>query len=355
MAKKDKKEEVPEKKEKVFSLERMVNTLKKDYGSLRVAGAEDDRTESISTGNKALDLALNGGIVWGYAAEWSGFSSTAKTTLLQYMLAYAQKHYNAIGIWIDRENSWFNERAKQIGIDVNNVIVLSPVDVPTVTDAAIAIKDILSKIPQERYRFLAIDSISAFRKAGKDEKADMGKRPQELHNMFRDALAYCDERMSMHFSNHRTYKIGVTYGNNTTTTGGEGPKYYTTYRIQLEELKNILDAKRGNEDIGNWLRATILKTRKGPGRIKVCFPHYFDTGIPYMGGYGRLLADRNYLKPKNKDKFNSFKQTTIKYGDNEYSEHNLDKLLEEHPELIFDKYPEYNINSGKEEEEATDE
>ena len=273
-----------ETKKKEFSLADLAKQIKKDYGSIHVAADREDPTEFISTGNKALDLSLSGGIAWGYAVEWSGFSTTGKTTLMQMMLADAQKRYGAYGIWVDRENSWFNKRAEQLGIDTSNVLVIKPWDIPTVTDAAAMLKNTLSKFPKDKYKFVAVDSISSFKKGGKIDKSDMGKKPQELHNLFREILSYCDERMSVHFSNHRTYKIGVLFGDNTTTTGGEGPKFYTTYRVQLEELRNILDPKRNKEDIGNWLKATVLKTRMGDGRRKVYFPHYFKTGIPYYGG-----------------------------------------------------------------------
>ncbi len=67
---------------------------------------EVETKEFISVGNKALDLALDGGINLGSAVEISGFSQSGKTTLMQIMLANMQKKYNAIGIWLDRENAF---------------------------------------------------------------------------------------------------------------------------------------------------------------------------------------------------------------------------------------------------------
>jgi len=343
-----------EKKE--FNLKAFAKRLKKQYNSMNVASQDNEPKEYISTKNKALDLALCGGISFGYVAEWAGFSQTGKTTLMQLLLADAQEKYGAIGIWLDRENAWDNDRAESLGVDLDNTIILKPVDIPTVTSATIALKAILKDIPEDKYVFIVIDSLSSFKKEGKDDKSDMGKKAQEFHNIFRDVLTLMNDRMSFHFSNHRTYKIGVMFGDNTTTVGGEGPKFYTTYRIQLEDRKQIINNK-SKEILGNWIKATVIKTRKGPGYRSVFFPHKYKSGIDYYGGYGRLLVNRGYLKPKNKTDFKSFKQVTVIHeideeNKKEFSEFEIEKFLEEYPQFNFDEYPEFNEGGFDDEDDG---
>jgi len=322
-----------------FDLKKFAKTLKNKFGSVRVPSMEDDPSEYISTGNKALDAALEGGIALGYAAEWAGFSGSGKTTLLQILLADMQKKYDAVGIWFDREKAWFNKRAEELGINLANVIVVDPIDIQTVPDAEKLMKEILTTIPDDKYKFIAIDSISAFAQEG--DKADMGKKAGSLHKLFRAIIPYVNKRTSLHFANQKTFKIGVMFGNNETTTGGEAPKYYSTYRLGLNDRMAIKDDKRGGEITGNWIEAIVDKTRLGPNRRKVIFPFHFKYGIPYYGGYARLLVNRNYLQAKNKDEFKSLKQNTVKFGDIQFSEHNIEKFLETHPELDFDVYPEW--------------
>ena len=322
-------------------LSKIVKKLRETYGSLKVASEEKDPTDYISTGNLALDLAVEGGIAWGYVIELLGLSQSGKTTLMQLMLADAQKKYDAIGIWADRENAWFNKRSEQLGINTDNVIILKPQDIPEVSDLTIFLLDIMPTLPKESYKFIAIDSIASFDDPLKANKADMGKKAQQIHRLFRKVLPLFDKRTLLFFSNHVTFKTGVVFGNPETSSGGEGTKFYPGYRLKLENKRAIIDDKKGGEIIGNWISTYVLKTRTGPSYREVYFPHYNDIAIPYYGGYARLLVSRNYLKPSNVKEFNAFKQTTVKYGDKQFSEHDIEKKLEEYPELLFNEYPEW--------------
>ena len=321
-------------------IDKAVKKLKETYGSLRVAGAEPDTREFISTGNKALDLALDGGIALGYAVEFSGKSGSGKTTLIQKMLADAQQKYGTIGVWLDREKAFYNDRAESLGIDLDKTIVVHPQDIAEVKDATQFVVDIMPTLPKSAYKFIAIDSIASFDDPAKTDRSEMGRKAKDVHRMFRRLLPLVDDKTILIFANHRTFKIGV-FGDPETVTCGEGVKFYTSYRIKLDDKREIKDANKGNETTGNWLKAKVIKTRSGPNYRTVVFPHYYKTGIPYLGGYARLLVDRNYLKPKNKKEFNAFNQVTVKYKDNEFSEFDIEKKLKEFPELDFNEYPEW--------------
>jgi len=328
--------------EEKFDLKKFAKKVRNKYSSIRIPEEEiKEEQEFISTGNKALDLILEGGILVGYASEFSGFSGSGKTLILQLLLANMQKKYNASCIWLDRENAFFPNRAKTLGIDLNKVILIPPQDIVTVPDATSVLEEILPEIPEDEYLFIAIDSISAFAKEG--EKADMGKKAQSLHNLFRLIIPRINKRTSFNFANQKTYKVGVMFGPNTTVTGGESPKFYCTYRINLNDLKSIRDDKKGGEIVGTWIEATVIKTRLGPNYRKVVFPFYFQEGLPYYGGYARLLVDRNYLTPKNKAEFLSLKQVMVKFDEETFSEHNIEQFLEKHPELDFNEFPEYKL------------
>ena len=139
------------------------------------------------------------------------------------------------------------------------------------------------------------------------------------------------------------------FGDNTTTTGGEAPKYYTTYRVQLKDRSQIRDPKKGNEVVGNWIKATVIKTRQGPNYRSIDFPFLFKEGIDKYGGYIRLLANRGYVKPNNESEFKSLKQHTVMYKDKRLSEFNAEKILEDYPELLFTEFPEYKEGESNEE------
>jgi recombination protein RecA len=142
--------------------------------------------------------------------------------------------------------------------------------------------------------------------------------------------------------NHNYFVGGVlVHNSNTSSTGGEAPKYYSHERFALEDRKKIIDTTKGKEVVGNWLGVEAIKTRLG-ACFRTCYVrHLYKTGIDYYSGYARLLADRGYLKPKNKEEFKSFKQKTLSFGEKTVNEDNIDTFLAENPELDFVAYPEY--------------
>jgi len=333
-----------------FDIQKLANKLKKNYGSLKVAADEVETIEFISTGNKALDLSLEGGINLENLVELSGFNSSGKTTLMQLMLADMQKKYNTVGIWLDRENAYYNNRSEFLGIDNSKVIKFKPTDIPIIPDATQALIETLSNIPKDVYKFIGIDSIAAFDDTAKIDRSDMGRKAKDIHRMFRRVLPYIDKKTLFVFSNQRTWKPGVLFGPNTTVTGGEAGKYFTNYRIELNNGKDIKDDSLGGEITGNYIKAKVIKTRSGPAMRSITFQHFFKKGIPYLSGYIRLLVDRNVLQPKNKTEFKAFKNEIILYKDKKLKESNVEQILKDYPELNFDTYPEYNV----EEEEKED-
>ena len=321
-----------------YNLKAIVSSIKKSFDGVDVASNITDPVDYISTGNKAIDLALSGGIFFGYVVEWAGLSQSGKTYMLQTMLANAQEKYDAIGLWVDRENAFTNKRAAELNINLDNTIVVKPKDVPNIPSLSEFIKDSIARIRDkypESYIFVAIDSLSAFGSSQGGE--DMGRKAKQLHSLFRDVIPLVDIRVSLHFTNQVTFLPGVMFGNPKTTTGGEAPKYYTTYRLGLETKKNIKN-ERGDV-LGQWIEFIVDKTRMGPSNRKVIVPFTYDSGIPEFGGYVRMLVSRGIVDPKNRAEFKAFKQKTVLYNDKKYSEDDSEKLLSENPELDLKEWP----------------
>ena len=331
----------------------LTNKLKKEYGTLRIAEEEKEiALDMLSTGNLALDLILEGGIPMGQVVEWSGFSGSGKSLMLQILLRdFQYKYPDGIAIWLDRENAFSSKRAIELGVDLSSVIVIKPADLNTVPDAEVFLRKILESCKdREIHKFIAIDSISAFAEGSDPMKSDMGKKAKSIHHLFKEILPLVDINTSFHFANQITFKVGIQFGDNTTVTSGEAVKYYASTRIKVDDKKKIIDKMRGNEVLGNWIRATVIKTRHGPNYRYVDMPFLFKSGIDYHGGYARLLANRGYIKPNNVAEFDRFLQSTFSYKESKrLSEFNMADVLQKYPELLFEKYPDYN--SGKSEDE----
>jgi len=336
-----------------MDLSDIVKNLKKKYNSVSIGNAVSGPTEFISTGNLAFDLISDGGVPFGYVTEFLGKSQSGKSVFIHQIIANAQRDYDAIGILVDRENAYIPSRAEEtLGIDGSGLLVVKPRDIPRVYDAFQFILDSISEVrksDKERYIVVGIDSISAFGKDVDLGKADPGRKAKAVHEGLREVIPVIDERIVLIVANQVTYNVGVMFGDPRTTTAGESMKYYSTVRIALQDKKKIVDAVRGNEVVGAWLGIESIKTRLGPCYRTCYVPVYYKRGIDYYGGYDRLLVDRGYINPANKKEFLSFNRKTVVYKDKKYSD--VEKLLEENPELLFDEYPEFNVSPCQGEDE----
>ena len=342
-----------------IDLNKIVKGLQKNYSACNVADNIVDTTDCVSTGNKAFDLISDGGVPWGYVAELLGLSASGKSLFICQMISDGQAKYKAIGLLIDRENAYTNQRGEQLGIDNSRLILAKPADVPIPLKAFEFIQETVGRIRkadanarkadashEDTYIVIAIDSIAAFGKDVGILKADPGRKAKAIHEGLREMLSIIDNRIVLLIANQVTYKVGMLFGDPKTSTAGESVKYYSTIRFALEDKRKIIDPKKGNEVVGNWIGVEVIKTRHGPC-YRTCFlKHLYDTGIDYYSGYARLLVKRGYLKPTNEKEFNKFKQSTVTYMDGadkkEVSEFAMEKFVEEHTEFSFDSYPEYN-------------
>src|SRR5258706_14701647 len=96
-------------------------------GSIMKMGAgERVRVDSIPTGAINLDAAIGvGGIPRGRVTEIYGPESSGKTTLCLHVVANAQKA-GGVAAFIDAEHALDIDYARNLGVDVENLLVSQP-------------------------------------------------------------------------------------------------------------------------------------------------------------------------------------------------------------------------------------
>ena len=118
-----------EKDAKLKALQLTLDKLDKTYGKGTVMKMSDQAVQdvdAISSGSLGLDLALGvGGYPRGRVIEIYGPESSGKTTLTLHAIAEAQKA-GGIAAFIDAEHAFDRSYAKNLIIDIDNLIISQP-------------------------------------------------------------------------------------------------------------------------------------------------------------------------------------------------------------------------------------
>ena len=112
------------------ALQGALTQIKREFGKGTVMRMGDEgaqvRCEAIPTGALSLDLALGiGGVPKGRIVEIYGPESSGKTTLIYHVLAEAQK-LGGVCAFIDAEHAMDPLYAKEIGVDIDELLVSQP-------------------------------------------------------------------------------------------------------------------------------------------------------------------------------------------------------------------------------------
>src|ERR1700693_5842782 len=118
------------KENKQKALELALSQIEKQFGkgSIMKLGTAHGQPEcpAISTGSLTLDLALGvGGFPRGRVVEIFGPESSGKTTVALQVIAQAQKAGGSAA-FIDAEHALDPKYARNLGVDVDNLIVSQP-------------------------------------------------------------------------------------------------------------------------------------------------------------------------------------------------------------------------------------
>ena len=229
MAKKEKEKVEPKKDQdaKALALKLALEKLDKSFGKgtvMRLGDKVAEEVEVIPSGSLGLDIALGvGGYPRGRIIEVYGQESSGKTTLTLHAIAEAQKK-GGTAAFIDAEHAFDPNYAKKIGVDTDTLIISQPDN----GEQALEIVD--SLVRSGAIDIIVIDSVAALTPKSEIE-GDMGDSKMGVHaRLMSQALRKITGSISkancvVMFINQLRDKIGVTFGNPETTTGGNALKF----------------------------------------------------------------------------------------------------------------------------------
>lgn len=257
--------------------------------------------EFVSTGSSILDLAIsnrkNGGFPVGRITEITGLEQSGKSLLAAHALANTQKK-GGLAVFIDTENAVPPEFFNAIGIDLKKMLYI-PME--TMEDIFDTIETLVEKVrtsDKNKLVTIVVDSV-----AGASTKQEMetdfdkdgwattkaiviSKAMRKITNLIGR------ERVCLIFTNQLRTKMGVTFGDPWTTSGGKALAFHSTVRLRLKNIGNIKAKINGVEQIvGKKTSAVVIKNRLGPPERASEYEVFYASGIDNYSSWLGVLKD----------------------------------------------------------------
>jgi len=304
-----------------------VKSIEKRFGKEAISGKKQD-VEFVSSGTLSLDLALGGGVPKGRVIEYMGWESSGKSTGALHLAAEVQKTGKKVA-YIDTEQALDLFYAEALGVDVD-IEAENPNFFLSQPDCAEDALEIVREFAKsEEIGLIVLDSVAALVPKsviqGEAGDAKMAVTARLLSQMVPTLIGPARKSGAIIlFINQYRDKIGVMFGNPTTTTGGNALKFYASVRA---EFARSGQEKDGEEIIANKTRVKILKNKVAPPFRKAEFGIVFGEGYDKLGDLIDVAVQYSVINKSGS--WYSYSDTKLGQG-----AASVKSILQDNPELM---------------------
>ena len=280
-----KSKEAPESKGK---FQDALDKLNKTYGVGTVLTLDSKTTgnyDIYSSGSVGFDyITLGvGGFVKGKLYELMGWEGTGKSTICGHLVAECQKK-GGVALYIDGEHALDKTYFQALGVDTNKMLVAQPSCGEEGFNVA------MEMINSGGIDLVIIDSDSSLipkrQLDGDVGDSTIGYKARLNSNAYpKLKTALSDNNVCVVVISQYREKIGVMFGNPTTTQGGHALKFYSDIRIEVS--KSL--AKEGDVTYGNLTKVKATKNKISPPYRQASFEIIYGQGIDKVGEILELI------------------------------------------------------------------
>lgn len=237
----------------------------------------------FSTGCKTLDLALGGGWAESRISNVVGDKSSGKTLLaIEGATNFAIKYPKGKIRYRECEAAFDPQYASALGMPVERVDFGDPLD--TIEDLFEDMAKVISKASQPE--FYIVDSLDALSDRAELER-DMDKgsygaqKAKNLSQLFRRLVRELSrKKVTVMIVSQVRSKIGISFGRDTTRSGGRALDFYSSQTLFLAKLKTLVKTSH------NTKRPTGIRIRAKVDKLKVGGFPFRESEFNIKFGYG---------------------------------------------------------------------
>lgn len=264
----------------------MVARVRVDSGDGGAYFPSKSGLQFISTGCAKLDCDLGGGWPLGRVSNVVGDKSTGKTLLAIEASANFAKQYEGWVYYREAEAAFDVEYAKALGMPVDRVN-FGKRTFETVEDVFEDLsKRIENCIAKKRPGLYIVDSLDALsdraeKKLAFDAGSFGGTKPKQMGKLFRQLVKPLEEaQIHLMIISQVRDKIGLSFGDKTTRSGGRALDFYASQILYLSHLGQLHQTKKGiKRTTGVQIRAKVKKNKVGVNFREAQFNIEFGFGI----------------------------------------------------------------------------
>lgn len=313
------------KAEKSAAVSAAMKQLNKDFATLVIQKfkSKGTRLPSLPLRMPTVDeIVLScGGIPRGRIIEIFGEESAGKTTVALDIIGEAQK-LGEICAFVDAEHALDPSYAQKLGVNIDELLISQP------DYGEQAIEVVLALARTGGVGVIVVDSVSALIPKAELE-GDMGDSHMGLQarmmsqTMRKLAGAAGKTGTIIIFINQVRDKIGVMFGDPSTTTGGKALKFYSSVRFKIMRVSKSDGGEIKNEagiHIGHKVRFKNVKNKVGPPFRETIVDLLYGSGFDKRGdlieyavqtGVVEKAAGGWYIYNKERHRKNSLTESPI--------------------------------------------